>query len=180
MMAEGSPARIWGMRAMYLALGLGLIFINLVPLDTRPRNWAGPDLLIAFTFAWTLRRPEFVPAVSVAVVVLLADLLFLRPPGLWTALVVIAVQMLRSRARILRDQSFVTEWLAVSGVFVAISLGNRLVLAIMMVPQAPLGLSVIHVVMTLICYPVVVIISQLVFGVRKSAPGDLDRLGQRT
>jgi rod shape-determining protein MreD len=33
--------------------------------------------------------------------------------------------------------------------------------------------------MTLICYPVVVIISQWVFGVRKAAPGDLDRLGQR-
>lgn len=179
-MDEGSPARIWGMRAMYLALGVVLVLINLIPLDTRPRNWAGPDLLVAMTFAWTLRRPEFVPAYCVALVVLLADLLFLRPPGLWTALVVMAVQTLRSRARILRDQSFVTEWLAISGLFVAISLGNRLVLAVLMVPQAPLGLSIIHVVMTLICYPLVVMISQFVFGVRKSAPGDLDRLGQRT
>lgn len=179
-MAEGSPARIWGMRLLYLVIAVVLVLVNLIPLDTRPRNWAGPDLLVALTFAWTLRRPEFVPAFFVAIVVLLADLLFLRPPGLWTALVVMAVQTLRSRARILRDQSFVTEWLAVSGLFVAISLGNRLVLAILLVPQAPLGLSVIHVVMTLICYPVVVMISQYVFGVRKSAPGDLDRLGQRT
>lgn len=178
-MAEGSPARVWGMRLVYLALALVLILANLIPLDTRPRNWAGPDLLVALTFAWTLRRPEFVPALSVALVILLADLLYLRPPGLWAALMVMAVQTLRSRARILRDQPFMTEWLAVAGIFVAISLGNRLVLAILMVPQAPLGLSVIHVVMTLICYPVVVMISQLVFGVRKSAPGDLDRLGQR-
>lgn len=179
-MAEGAPARVWGMRLMYLVLALAVIFVNLIPLDTQPRNWAGPDLLVALTFAWILRRPEFVPALSVAVVILLADLLFLRPPGLWAALMVMGTQALRSRARILRDQPFVTEWLAVSGIFVAISLGNRLILAVLMVPQAPLGLSVIHVAMTLICYPVVVMISQLVFGVRKSAPGDLDRLGQRT
>jgi len=178
-MAEGSAARVWSMRAMYLALALVLIFINLIPLDFRPRVWAGPDLLVALTFAWVLRRPEFVPALSIGLVVLLADLLFLRPPGLWAALMVMGTQTLKTRARTLRDQPFMMEWLAVTGVFLTLSLANRLVLAVLVVPQAPLGLTIIHVVMTLICYPLVVMISQLVFGVRKSAPGDLDRLGQR-
>ena len=164
---------------LYLGLALAVIFAKLIPLDFQPQVWAGPDLLVALTFAWALRRPEFVPALSVAVIVLLADLLFLRPPGLWAALMVIGTQALKNRARNLRDQPFMMEWLAVAGIFLAISLGNRLVLAVLMVPQAPLGLTVIHVVMTLICYPVVVMISQWVFGVRKAAPGDLDRLGQR-
>jgi rod shape-determining protein MreD len=167
------------MRMLYLGLALAVIFAKLIPLDFQPQVWAGPDLLVALTFAWALRRPEFVPALSVAVIVLLADLLFLRPPGLWAALMVIGTQALKNRARNLRDQPFMMEWLAVAGIFLAISLGNRLVLAVLMVPQAPLGLTVIHVVMTLICYPVVVMISQWVFGVRKAAPGDLDRLGQR-
>ena len=178
-MAEGSAPRVWGMRMLYLGLALAVIFAKLIPLDFQPQVWAGPDLLVALTFAWALRRPEFVPALSVAVIVLLADLLFLRPPGLWAALMVISTQALKNRARNLRDQPFMMEWLAVAGIFLAISLGNRLVLAVLMVPQAPLGLTVIHVVMTLICYPVVVMISQWVFGVRKAAPGDLDRLGQR-
>ncbi|MDG1129200.1 rod shape-determining protein MreD [Seohaeicola saemankumensis] len=178
-MAEGSTTRVWGMRMMYLALALVLIFAQLMPLDFSPQAWAGPDLLVAFTFAWALRRPEFVPALSIGLVVLLADLLFLRPPGLWAALMVLGTQALRNRARNLRDQPFVMEWLAVAGVFLAISVANRLVLAILMVPQAPLGLTIIHVLMTLICYPVVVMLSQWVFGVRKAAPGDLDRLGQR-
>ena len=164
---------------LYLGLALAVIFAKLIPLDFQPQVWAGPDLLVALTFAWALRRPEFVPALSVAVIVLLADLLFLRPPGLWAALMVIGTQALKNRARNLREQPFMMEWLAVAGIFLAISLGNRLVLAVLMVPQAPLGLTVIHVVMTLICYPVVVMISQWVFGVRKAAPGDLDRLGQR-
>ena len=178
-MAEGSTPRVWGMRLLYVALALILIFGKLIPLDFRPQVWAGPDLLVALTFAWALRRPEFVPALSVGLIVLLADLLFLRPPGLWAALMVIGTQALKNRARNLRDQPFMMEWPAVAGIFLAISLGNRLVLAVLMVPQAPLGLTVIHVVMTLICYPVVVMISQWVFGVRKAAPGDLDTLGQR-
>lgn len=178
-MAEGSATRVWGMRLMYLALALALIFAKLIPLDFQPQAWAGPDLLVAFTFAWVLRRPEFVPALSIGLVVLLADLLFLRPPGLWAALMVLGTQALRNRARNLRDQPFVMEWLAVAVVFLAISMANRLVLAILMVPQAPLGLTIIHMMMTLICYPVVVMLSQWVFGVRKAAPGDLDRLGQR-
>lgn len=178
-MAEGSTPRVWAMRLMFVILAMLLIFSKLMPLDFQPQVWAGPDMLVALTFAWALRRPEFVPALSVALIILLADLLFLRPPGLWAALMVIGTQALKNRARTLRDQPFMMEWLAVAGIFLAISLANRLVLAVLMIPQAPLGLTVIHVVMTLICYPVVVIISQWVFGVRKAAPGDLDRLGQR-
>jgi rod shape-determining protein MreD len=178
-MAEGTTPRVWAMRLMFVALAMLLIFSKLMPLDFRPKVWAGPDLLVALTFAWALRRPEFVPALSVGLIILLADLLFMRPPGLWAALMVIGTQALKNRARNLRDQTFVMEWLAVAGMFLAISLGNRMVLAVLLVPQAPLGLTVIHVAMTLICYPVVVIISQWVFGVRKAAPGDLDRLGQR-
>ncbi|MDX5401059.1 MAG: rod shape-determining protein MreD [Rhodobacterales bacterium] len=178
-MAEGSTPRVWAMRLMFVALAVLIIFSKLIPLDFQPKVWTGPDVLVALTFAWALRRPEFVPALSVGLIMLLADLLFLRPPGLWAALMVIGTQALKNRARILRDQPFMMEWLAVAGIFLAISLANRLVLALLMIPQVPLGLTVIHVVMTLICYPVVVIISQWVFGVRKAAPGDLDRLGQR-
>ena len=46
--------------------------------------------------------------------------------------------------------------------------------------QAPLGLSIMQLVMTLIAYPVVVLLTQTVFGVRKLAPGDIDPLGGRT
>ena len=94
-MAEGVAARIWGMRGMFLALALVLIFIKLLPLDFQPRVWAGPDLLVALTFAWVLRRPEFVPALTVGLVFLLADLLFLRPPGLFAALMVLGTQTLK-------------------------------------------------------------------------------------
>jgi hypothetical protein len=46
---------------------------------------------------------------------LVEDLVLLRPPGLWTALVVLATEFMRSRAALTRELNFVVEWLLVSG-----------------------------------------------------------------
>ena len=179
-MAENAAYRMWTMRALYAVLGLLLVFLHLLPLDTLPRGWAGPDLMLALTFAWVLRRPEFVPPLLIAAMILLGDLMFQRPPGLWAAIVLLASETLRTRATGLRDQTFAAEWIAVASTLIVMTLGYRIVLALMMVDQAPLGLSVMQLVMTLVAYPFVVLLSQTVFGVRKLAPGDIDPLGGRT
>lgn len=178
-MAERSQARLWSMRAVFAALCLGVIFWRVLPLDMVPRGWAGPDFIVALAFAWVLRRPEFAPALLIAAVMLLADLLFGRPPGLWAALVVGGAEMLRARGPGLRDMTFLPEWLSVASVLVAITLAYRLVLSVLMVPQAPLGLSLMETLMTLLAYPLVVLASALVLGVRKLRPGDAESIGSR-
>jgi len=175
-MAERNATYLWSMRALFLGLCLLLIFLRLLPLDTLPRGWAGPDLILAITLAWGLRRPEFVPPVLVAGVFLLCDLLFHRPPGLWAGLVLIGSQTLRARAPDLRDLTFPVEWLSVATTLLAMTLGYRLVLSVLMIDQAPLGLSLMEMVMTLLAYPVVVVLSQWLLGVRKVAPGELDAM----
>ena len=75
-----TSSRTWPMRAAFVALSLALIFVHLLPLETVPRKWAPPDILLAFAFAWVLRRPDYVPALLVAGVFLMADLLLQRPP----------------------------------------------------------------------------------------------------
>src|SRR6056297_2968583 len=178
-MAELRTPNRWGMRALYLMLCMSLIFLHLLPLDTLPRGWAGPDVMLALTFAWVLRRPDYVPPLLIAAVFLLADLLFQRPPGLWSALVVIASQTLRTREAGLRDLTFAVEWVSVATTLVAMTLGYRIILAILMVDQAPLGLSLMQLVLTLMVYPVVALISHTAFGVRKIAPGDIDAFESR-
>ncbi|SEQ11008.1 rod shape-determining protein MreD [Thalassovita taeanensis] len=178
-MAEQSPGRVWTMRATYVALALVVIFFQLLPLETTPRRWAGPDLLTILGFAWALRRPDYVPVLAVAGVMLLADLLFQRPPGLMAALVVMATETLKARARGMRDQPFPVEWLSVSVMLVMVMLGNRMILALLLVPQAPVGLTVIQLVMTVLTYPVVVLASGTLLGVQKAAPGEVDALGHR-
>ena len=178
-MADALLPRAWIMRALYLALCIALLFLHLLPLEHTPPKWAGPDLVMALTFAWAVRRPDYVPALLVGLVVLGLDLMLQRPPGLLAALMVIGPQTLRNRATALRDLTFAAEWASVASTMVAITVVNRIVLAILMVDQAPLGLSLMQLLSTLIAYPVIAILSHAIFGVRKRAPGDLGDAGLR-
>ncbi len=178
-MAEKAASRIWIMRALYLGLSLGIVFFQLMPLDIRPHDWAGPDLLLALPMAWALRRPEYVPALLVAAVMLLTDLLFQRPPGLLAFLVVVAVEFLKARSVQMREQTMFAEWFSVALVMLAVMLANRMVLALLMVPQPPLGLTLIQLAATVLAYPLVMALTHFAFGVRKAQPGEVDALGHR-
>ncbi|SLN75731.1 rod shape-determining protein MreD [Roseisalinus antarcticus] len=179
-MAERSPAtQTWIGRGMYAGLVLVLVFLHLLPLDTRPPGWVPPDLMLALTFAWAARRPDYVPVLLVAAAFLLTDLLFHRPPGLWTGLVILATEALRARSLDLRAVPFPLEWATIAFAVVAVTLGNRFVLAITMTDQAPLALTMMQMILTVLAYPVVTGLSYGLFGVRRPAPGEVDALGHR-
>ena len=51
-MAEPTPAmQLWLARLSFLGLATMLVFLRLLPLDTLPRLWAAPDILLAATLA---------------------------------------------------------------------------------------------------------------------------------
>ena len=174
-----SRSRLWAMRAVYLFLCMAVILAHLLPLDTLPRVWAPPDILIAFTFAWALRRSDYVPILSIAAVFLIADLLFQRPPGLMAALVVVGTESLRIRFAGLRDASFVGEWIAVCVMVAALTLANRLILSIVASDLAPLGPTLIQMLLTMLIYPLAVLATQWGVGVRKPNPRAAETLGAR-
>lgn len=178
-MDHNSASRIWMMRAGFALLAFVIVFFHLIPLDTVPRRWAPPDLIIAFAFAWVMRRPDYLPPLLLAAVMLMADLMFQRPPGLLAVLVVLGAEYLRTRTIGLSEASFVGEWLAVAFVLVGITVIYRVVLSVVAIQQASLGLSLIQMVLTIAIYPLVVLISQTLLKVRKIAPGDSDALGGR-
>lgn len=179
MLTELSVPRLWLMRAAFCMLALVIIFFHLLPLDTKPINWAGPDLILAFACAWSLRRPDYVPALLLAILFLLSDLLLQRPPGLLALLSLIGCENLKSRGRSLRDASFSVECLTVALIITFVILANRIILALVLVdvPSLPLTLSELG--MTLLFYPVVVAVTHGLMGVRKAQPGDLDASSQR-
>ena len=179
-MTEQTLTRLWGMRLTFALVVCIILFFHLLPLDTTPRQWVGPDLLLAFACAWSLRRPDYVPSVALAGLFLLADLLLQRPPGLWAMLALLGCENLKSRARGLRDGSFASEWLTVCLVITAISLAYRAGLTITFVALPPFGLSVFELIMTLLAYPAVVAVTHWVLGVRKMQPRDFDGAGGTT
>ncbi|WP_170333461.1 rod shape-determining protein MreD [Ruegeria arenilitoris] len=176
---DSQTSQLWLKRGLYLFLAALILFLHLLPLDTKPDRWPFPDLLIALTFVWVLRRPEFVPTLLVAFVMLMADLLLQRPPGLLAALVVLGATYLRSAAFGLRDSGFVGEWSTVAAVITTIFLLNRVILAILSVQQAALGPVVIQVVLTIAVYPLIVLFTQNGLGVRRKSSAETGALGAR-
>ena len=178
-MNETTGWQLWFMRASFVALALLILLINLLPLQTLPRGWAGPDLLMCLAMVWSVRRPDFVPVSLLAGVLLLADFLLSRPPGLAAALTLLACYDLRTRMRRLRDAGFAAEWARAALLIVAVAIAYRIILAILLVPVPPIGLSVFQTIATALFYPVVVAVSAVIFGVRLTAPGEIESMGQR-
>lgn len=173
-MNEQTLTRIWGMRLTFALIVCLVLFFHLLPLETTPQRWVGPDLILAFAFAWSVRRPEYVPAPALAGLFLLADLLLFRPPGLWAMLALLASENLKSRARGLRDGTFANEWLTACILMVFVALAYRVLLMVTLVDLPPYGLSVFELVATMLSYPLVVAVTHGLLGVRKAAPGELD------
>lgn len=178
-MANAPTTRIWFGRVVFALLALMLIFAQLLPLNTEPTVWAAPNWLLMVTLAWVTRRPDYAPVLAIAMVFLLTDLLFQRPPGLWAALVVILSEMIRKRTNGIRNMPFPLEWGSVAVGIVAITLINRAALMVVMIDQAPLGLTLIQMMMTIIFYPLVVLIAHVLFRVSRPALGQVDSRGHR-
>ena len=135
-MADRAGTSLWGWRAGLVILAAALIFLRLLPSDGASGGAAAPDLVLCLVCAVVLRRPEFAPALLVAAVILVEDMLTMRPPGLWAALVLAATEFLRARAGLSRELGLAGEWLLVGAVIVATFAANRAVLALAMVCRA--------------------------------------------
>jgi len=168
------------MRSVFVVLAFVLIVVALVPLDMRPSTWAGPDLLLAMSLAWVARQPSAIPIAVVAVIFLLADLLFMRPPGLWAALVVVLTEAIRRRHSEFRSMSFLAEWGTIAGGIIAIGVAYRAILFVLAVPLAPLGLSAMEVAMTILAYPAVVMLTHYGLGIRKTVSAEAGGRRQAT
>lgn len=171
--------KVWSYRLLLLLIVSVTAFVLLLPLGSRAGGIPGPDVVLLIVFAWIIMRPDFVPLVFAAGIFLAADLLFMRPIGLWAALSVIGAEFIRSRRIQLRDATFLFEWLLVSSVIAAMTLINALVLSLLAVDQPNLGLILIRLIFTTITYPIVVILAGRAFGVRRLSSAELDRIGQR-
>ena len=170
---------LWQHRLLFLAVAALLMFLRLLPLNTTAGHLPGPDVLLCLIFAWTVRRPEYLPVLMIAAVVLIEDLLLMCPPGLWTALVILGSEFIRSRVALTRELNFGVEWLLVAGLMVAVFLAYRLAQSLVFLPQPAFGFALVQIVWSVICYPVVVAISRYGLDLHKPATGEIDAYGRR-
>lgn len=178
-MAEPQRDDRWLRRGLFVLVAGAILFVRLVPVQAEPGRLPAPDLLFCLACAWVLRRPDYLPPLLIAAVFLLEDMLTLRPPGLWALAVLLGTEFLRGRAVLLREVTFPLEWAIVAGVMAAAFLFNRIVLAVAFVPQPALSDALLHLLTTVLAYPLAVLASHHLLGVRKPATGEVDALGRR-
>ena len=178
-MGDGASRASWMHRALFVAIAFALLFLRMLPLGGDAGSLPGPDILLCLTFAWTMRRPDYLPVLLIAGVVVLEDLILMRPPGLWTALVVIASEFVRNRVALTRELNFGVEWLLVAGMMMGLLIVYRLVFALLLMPQPGFGFALVQVMWSIIAYPAVVALSLLVLDLHKPAMGEVDAYGRR-
>jgi rod shape-determining protein MreD len=178
-MVDPVSAHRIGYRTLYVTVAFAVMFFAMLPLSTTPTALPGPDVVVALTVAWVLRRPDYMPAISIVFVFFMQDMLMMRPPGVWTLIMLLAAEFLRARVPLTRDLPFAVEWGMVALVMAAMFLANRLALALFMVPQSTMGATLIQLAFTILVYPLVVFLSHYALGLRKIAPGEVDALGHR-
>jgi rod shape-determining protein MreD len=126
-----------------------------------------------------VRRPEYLSALMIGVVVLAEDVLLMRPPGLWTALVLIGAEFIRARSALTRELNFGVEWLLVAGVIFGVFFANRTILDMAFVNQPAFEFSLLQIIWSVAAYPVVVALSRYGLDLYKPAMGQIDAFGRR-
>lgn len=170
----------WTYRALFVAIAVALTVFRMLPVSTMPTRLPGPELLTCFACAWVLRRPDYVPALLIALVFLFEGFLLQRPPGLWALIVLGGTEFLRGRVVFMRELGIALEWAMVSVVMVGMVLIYRLAYAVAFIDNPPLSLVALQMLGTILSYPLVVGISRYGFRLRKAATGEVDGFGRRT
>ncbi len=144
-----------GAGALFVGICMVLLTLRLMPLPQGPGGWPGPDLMLALTMVWVQRRPDALPVGLIAAAFLAADLLLMRPPGLWTALVVVATEGVRQTARHGQQVPLWLETAIFAGLQSAMIMLAWLVLSVTFVSQPSLGPQLLQVPVTVAAYPLV-------------------------
>ncbi len=169
--SRGALRRLAG-QAGYLGAAALILFARMIPgpESGTGRAWPGPDLLFALSFAIALRRPDFAPAWAVGGVFLMQDILTGAPFGLWTAIALLAFELVRRQDRRFLELGFLPEWLFFAGLLLLARLAERAVLFVALVPQTAFSSLMQHYFVTVAIYPAVVLSCYLLLGVAKLSP----------
>jgi rod shape-determining protein MreD len=179
-MVDPLTSRLWGYRLLFVWLVSVIVFVRLLPMGDFSGGLPGPELMLALTFAWLLRQPDYVPAPLIVAVFLTADFLFHNAPGLWALLVLGGTEFLRARQATAREIPFALEWALVAGVLAAMVAMNHLILSVMFVETPPAGMFLLQALFTVLVYPAVVGASYLLFDLRRTTSEEVALRGGRT
>ena len=161
---------------VYFCIGLLIIFFQILPLQTTPQTWSGPNVLLVFFAAIVTKRPEFTSSFLVASIFLIEDFFLMRPPGLMSSLTVLGFYFLKRKFQYQEVNSLIFGWGSVTACLTIILLLYYFISVLLFIPSAGLRLTLIELIVTLALYPV---FSVLIGSFDKLDSVDAEKIMQR-
>ena len=146
--------RSFAHQVIYFCIGLLIIFFQILPLQTTPQTWSGPNILLVFFAANVSKRPEFTSSFLIASIFLIEDFFLMRPPGLMSALTVLGFYFLKRKFQNQEVNSFIFGWGSVAACLTIILLLYYFISVLLFIPSAGFKLTLMELVMTLALYPI--------------------------
>ena len=148
------PNRLLRLRCTFLVIAFFLIMLPTLPVRINFNHVFIPDLLLIMTFSWVMQRPDVIGPITITIVFLFADFILQRPPGLWTAIVLVAATFLGMRSARFKEVFFIYEWATVSIIVVVCYLTQYIVMRFTFLAIYDFKLLTITGLTTIVLYPV--------------------------
>ena len=139
---------------VYFCIGLFIVFFQILPLQTIPQTWSGPNVLLVFFTVIVSKRPEFTSSFLIASIFLIEDFFLMRPPGLMSSLTVLGFYFLKRKSQNQEVTSFVSSWGSVTTCLTIILLLYYFISVLLFIPSAGFKLTLMELIVTLALYPV--------------------------
>ena len=163
-------------QVVYFCIGLLIIFFQILPLQTTPQAWSGPNVLLVFFAAIVIKRPEFTSSFLVASIFLIEDFFLMRPPGLMSSLTVLGFYFLKRKIQYQEGNSLLFGWGSATACLTIILLLYYFISILLFIPSAGFRLTLMELIVTLALYP---IFSVLIGSFDKFDPADTENIIQR-
>ena len=161
---------------IYFCIGLLIIFFQILPLQTTPQTWSGPNILLVFFAAIVTKRPDLTSSFLVASIFLIEDFFLMRPPGLMSSLTVLGFYFLKRKFQNQERNSFLFGWGSVTTCLTIVLLFYYFISVLLFIPSAGIRLTLMELIVTLALYPV---FSVLIVSFDKFDPADAEKLTPR-
>lgn len=168
--------RSFAHQIVYFCIALLIIFFQILPLQTTPQAWSGPNVLLVFFAAIVTKRPELTSSFLIAITFLIEDFFLMRPPGLMSSLTVLGFYFLKTKFQYQEENSLLFGWSSVATCLTLILLLFYFISVLLFIPSAGLRLTLMEIIVSLALYP---IFSLLIGSFHKLDPADTEKIIQR-
>jgi rod shape-determining protein MreD len=141
-------------QVIYFCIGLLIIFFQILPLQTTPQTWSGPNVLLVFFAAIVTKRPEFTSSFLIAFIFLIEDFFLMRPPGLMSSITVLGFYFLKRKFQNQEEMSSLFGWGSVATCLSSIMMIYYFISIFLFIPSAGFRLTLMEIIVTLALFPI--------------------------